>query len=69
MSASNYLVVKPSNGNGAQRMLSPLVADETLHQDSAVLELADGTLFRGTSFGAPGKSISGECVFQTGAAC
>ena len=32
----------------------------------AVLELADGTAFRGISFGAEGKSIAGECVFQTG---
>lgn len=31
-----------------------------------VLELADGTAFQGFSFGAQGKSISGECVFQTG---
>lgn len=32
-----------------------------------VLELADGTAYRGFSFGAPNKSVSGECVFQTGA--
>ena len=32
----------------------------------AVLELTDGTAFRGISFGAEGKSIAGECVFQTG---
>ncbi|KDQ57925.1 hypothetical protein JAAARDRAFT_34741 [Jaapia argillacea MUCL 33604] len=32
----------------------------------AVLELADGTKLRGYSFGAEGKSVSGECVFQTG---
>ncbi|CAO1621183.1 unnamed protein product [Parajaminaea phylloscopi] len=31
-----------------------------------VLELADGTSYRGMGFGAEGKSISGECVFQTG---
>lgn len=31
-----------------------------------VLEFADGTAYEGISFGAPGKSISGECVFQTG---
>lgn len=31
-----------------------------------VLELADGTAYQGFSFGAQGKSISGECVFQTG---
>lgn len=32
----------------------------------AVLELVDGTAFRGISFGAEGKSVAGECVFQTG---
>ncbi|THG97401.1 hypothetical protein EW026_g4589 [Hermanssonia centrifuga] len=32
----------------------------------AVLELADGTAVRGISFGAQGKSVAGECVFQTG---
>lgn len=31
-----------------------------------VLELADGTAYQGFSFGAQDKSISGECVFQTG---
>ncbi|KAF8840122.1 carbamoyl-phosphate synth [Paxillus ammoniavirescens] len=32
----------------------------------AVLELSDGTAYRGISFGAEEKSIAGECVFQTG---
>lgn len=32
-----------------------------------ILEFEDGTAYRGVSFGAEGKSISGECVFQTGA--
>lgn len=32
----------------------------------AILELADGSVFTGTSFGAEGKSVAGECVFQTG---
>jgi hypothetical protein len=31
-----------------------------------VLDLADGTSYTGISFGAEGKSVSGECVFQTG---
>ncbi|KAG8868025.1 hypothetical protein FRC20_004302 [Serendipita sp. 405] len=31
-----------------------------------VLELIDGTLYHGISFGAVGKSVAGECVFQTG---
>ncbi|TDL24366.1 carbamoyl-phosphate synth [Rickenella mellea] len=33
---------------------------------NAVLELSDGNAFRGISFGASGKSVAGECVFQTG---
>ncbi|KAI0312366.1 carbamoyl-phosphate synth [Amylostereum chailletii] len=44
---------------------SPRVG-ETKKTVDAVLELADGTAFRGISFGAEGKSIAGECVFQTG---
>jgi hypothetical protein len=32
-----------------------------------VLQLADGSAYEGIGFGAKGKSISGECVFQTGA--
>ena len=31
-----------------------------------VLELADGVAYAGFGFGAEGKSVSGECVFQTG---
>lgn len=34
--------------------------------EEMVLELADGSSHKGISFGARGKSISGECVFQTG---
>ncbi|KAF7328960.1 Bifunctional pyrimidine biosynthesis protein [Mycena venus] len=39
---------------------SPEIAED------AVLELSDGSAFRGISFGAQGKSVAGECVFQTG---
>ncbi|EJD00418.1 carbamoyl-phosphate synth [Fomitiporia mediterranea MF3/22] len=35
-------------------------------QGGAVLELSDGSAFQGISFGAAGKSVAGECVFQTG---
>ena len=34
--------------------------------EKMILELADGTTYEGMGFGAPNKSISGECVFQTG---
>jgi hypothetical protein len=32
----------------------------------AMLEFFDGSAFQGISFGAEGKSVAGECVFQTG---
>ncbi|GAA95519.1 uncharacterized protein L969DRAFT_92651 [Mixia osmundae IAM 14324] len=35
-------------------------------KDRMVLELEDGSAYEGVSFGATGKSISGECVFATG---
>ena len=41
--------------------------DTSPRHGNAVLELSDGSAFEGISFGAPGKSIAGECVFQTGA--
>ncbi|GLB42734.1 putative carbamoyl-phosphate synthase small chain, CPSase domain [Lyophyllum shimeji] len=44
---------------------APVHADGT-EQQEGILELADGSAFRGISFGAEGKSIAGECVFQTG---
>ena len=34
--------------------------------DGGILELVDGSVYPGISFGAEGKSIAGECVFQTG---
>jgi carbamoyl-phosphate synthase/aspartate carbamoyltransferase len=40
--------------------------DEKFDEPNMVLELADGLALSGHSFGAEGKSIAGECVFQTG---
>jgi carbamoyl-phosphate synthase/aspartate carbamoyltransferase len=40
--------------------------DDKLDEPNMVLELADGLALSGHSFGAEGKSIAGECVFQTG---
>ncbi|KAI0641799.1 carbamoyl-phosphate synth [Trametes meyenii] len=59
-SASNY-----PTGFPASPIAATSVQDENALVD-AVLELADGTAFRGISFGAEGKSVAGECVFQTG---
>jgi carbamoyl-phosphate synthase/aspartate carbamoyltransferase len=39
--------------------------EESMGEADAVLELADGLALSGHAFGAQ-KSISGECVFQTG---
>ena len=35
-------------------------------EGAGMLELSDGTIYKGHLFGATGKSVSGECVFQTG---
>ncbi len=53
--------------NGPKAPVSvQLGRDEASFPLEAVLELADGSAFRGISFGADGKSVAGECVFQTG---
>lgn len=41
------------------------VFDQAVNAD-AILELGDGSIFRGIGFGTEGKSVAGECVFQTG---
>ena len=58
----------PSLGAGQVALYPPATSPPLGREDSPemVLELADGTAYRGISFGAEGKSISGECVFQTG---
>ena len=56
------------NGIPAPPISGPqILANETKNAPGAVLELIDGTAFSGISFGAQGKSVAGECVFQTGA--
>jgi hypothetical protein len=56
------------NGIPAPPIAAPrLHANDTQNAPDAVLELLDGTAFCGISFGALGKSVAGECVFQTGA--
>ncbi|KAH9984927.1 carbamoyl-phosphate synth [Russula vinacea] len=55
------------NGIPAPPIAAPQIrASETNNAPDAVLELIDGTAFCGISFGAPCKSVAGECVFQTG---
>lgn len=53
------------NGNIDGLGASPDVQDP-FHD--TVLELNDGSIYSGLSFGAVGKSVAGECVFQTGKA-
>lgn len=49
----------------APPVTSPPIQGEAPPSD-VVLELNDGSAFSGISFGAEGKSVAGECVFQTG---
>lgn len=50
----------------ASPVTSPSLRDDGLELADGILELMDGSAYRGISFGAEGKSIAGECVFQTG---
>lgn len=43
-----------------------MLSSVPLHNVDTVLELQDGAVYAGVSFGAPAKSVAGECVFQTG---
>lgn len=54
------------NNNGILYPATAQPAGVESDYDTA-LELEDGSVNFGYSFGAKGKSISGECVFQTGA--
>ncbi|KAH6904964.1 aspartate carbamoyltransferase [Coprinopsis sp. MPI-PUGE-AT-0042] len=69
--SSQSVPQRPAFSRSASRMHSPAAPVTGTVRDGeeaidGVLELADGSAFRGISFGAQGKSISGECVFQTG---
>lgn len=55
------------SSSAAAPAFRPVVAVEDYTDvTTGALLLQDGTVFQGVSFGAEGKSISGECVFQTG---
>ncbi|KAJ3989224.1 hypothetical protein F5890DRAFT_1487470 [Lentinula detonsa] len=73
LSASSDTPARPSltraTSNFAQKIPTPVASAAITSSDTdvdAVLELSDGSAYRGISFGAEGKSIAGECVFQTG---
>ncbi|KAG5636336.1 hypothetical protein H0H81_008387 [Sphagnurus paluster] len=67
-------VLSPTSSTSAHLPVPPVTAahlrtdlqTDGSEQPEAILELMDGSTFRGFSFGAQGKSIAGECVFQTG---
>jgi carbamoyl-phosphate synthase/aspartate carbamoyltransferase len=52
--------------DGPAPPITPVFESSQSSSVDAVLELSDGSTFRGISFGAEGKSVAGECVFQTG---
>ncbi|BEI82121.1 hypothetical protein CcaverHIS002_0212810 [Cutaneotrichosporon cavernicola] len=55
----------PASSRGVDFMAGETEWDDSMGSGNMVLELADGLALSGHSFGAD-KSISGECVFQTG---
>jgi carbamoyl-phosphate synthase/aspartate carbamoyltransferase len=79
MASSNGLVVNggPTNGDtpstppskvlqvGPHAPVTAPVSTQDKDSSKMVLEMQDGTLFEGFSFGAD-HSVAGECVFQTG---
>jgi len=53
--------------NGSKKTSTPPpLSSLPIHAVDAVLELQDGAVYAGVSFGASAKSVAGECVFQTG---
>ncbi|CAA7267824.1 unnamed protein product [Cyclocybe aegerita] len=50
----------------ASPVTAPPLREDGSEAVDGVLELMDGSAYRGISFGAEGKSVAGECVFQTG---
>ncbi|KAG0338552.1 hypothetical protein BG005_003680, partial [Podila minutissima] len=62
----------PTSARSAPAQVYPLPpvtappCDQTEVSTVATLVLQDGSSFQGISFGAEARSISGECVFQTG---
>ncbi|KAI9298426.1 putative bifunctional pyrimidine biosynthesis protein [Neoconidiobolus thromboides FSU 785] len=52
-----------NNSKAYYQTTAPIISEEN---HFGYLELQDGSMYQGISFGAPNKTISGECVFQTG---
>lgn len=67
--ALSRLTSNLSNLPASPVTFAPLNDDGTEINDGmndGILEFVDGSAYRGISFGAEGKSVAGECVFQTG---
>lgn len=62
--------VRPALSRLTSHPASPVtfapIRDNGTEMEDGILELVDGSAYRGISFGAEGKSVAGECVFQTG---
>ncbi|KAI7869296.1 hypothetical protein BDF14DRAFT_1880163 [Spinellus fusiger] len=58
------LPFSPRSPSGPHRAVTAV--EEPKDVTTAALVLQDGTSYQGISFGSESKSISGECVFQTG---
>lgn len=58
------LPISPRSPTAPHRPVSAM--EDPKDVTTAALVLQDGTSFQGISFGSEAKSISGECVFQTG---
>lgn len=56
---------RPASSKGIDFMAGETEWNDSMGEGDMVLELADGLALSGHSFGAE-KSVSGECVFQTG---
>ncbi|KZV98927.1 carbamoyl-phosphate synth [Exidia glandulosa HHB12029] len=55
-----------TNTHSPTRPVAAATSDGDDALGTAVLEFSDGSAYAGISFGAPNKSVAGECVFQTG---
>jgi hypothetical protein len=59
-------LVSRTSSDGPRLPVISAIDGEKHCQGDIVLELSDGFACQGISFGVEGKSVAGECVFQTG---
>lgn len=68
-SATNSHQSPPRSPRAPHRPVSAINPTDERSATIATLVLKDGSSYEGISFGAEAKSVSGECVFQTGESC